>query len=67
MRRIKKKKKKKKKKKEENNISTMNTYQIPNKRHYLTFIKASFSNQNLQNDKVNSFELFLLIIKFDLF
>ena len=35
-------------KKEENNISTMKTYQMPNKWQYLT----SFSNQNLQNDIV---------------
>ena len=36
------------KKKEENNISTMKTYQMPNKWQYLTCIKVSFSNQNLQ-------------------
>ena len=40
------------KKKEENNISTMKTYQMPNKWQYLTCIKVSFSNQNLQNDIV---------------
>ena len=40
------------KKKEENNISTMKTYQIPNKYQYLTCIKMSFSNQNLQHDMV---------------
>ena len=39
-------------KKEENNISTMKTYQMPNKWQYLTCIKVSFSNQNLQNDIV---------------
>ena len=38
------------KKKEENNISTMKTYQMPNKRQYLTCIKVSLSNQNLKND-----------------
>ena len=43
---------KKRKKKEENNISTMETYQMPNKWQYLTCIKVSFSNQNLQNDIV---------------
>ena len=40
------------KKKEENNRSTMKTYQMPNKWQYLTCIKVSFSNQNLQNDVV---------------
>ena len=35
-------------KKEENNISTMKTHQMPNKWQYLTCIKVSFSNQNLQ-------------------
>ena len=40
------------KKKEEINISTMKTHQMPNKWQYLTFIKVSFSNQNLQNDIV---------------
>ena len=39
-------------KKEENDISTMKTYQMPNKWQYLTCIKVSFSNQNLQNDIV---------------
>ena len=39
-------------KKEENNISTMKTHQMPNKWQYLTCIKVSFSNQNLQNDIV---------------
>ena len=39
-------------KKEENNISTMKTYQMPNKWQYLTCIKVPFSNQNLQNDIV---------------
>ena len=43
---------KKRKKKEENNISSMETYQMPNKWQYLTCIKVSFSNQNLQNDIV---------------
>ena len=38
--------------KEEINISTMKTHQIPNKWQYLTCIKVSFSNQNLQNDIV---------------
>ena len=38
--------------KEENNISTMKTYQMPNNWQYLTCIKASLSNQNLQNDIV---------------
>ena len=38
------------KKTEENNISTMKTYQMPNKRQYLTCIEASLSNQNLQNN-----------------
>ena len=33
--------------KEENNISTMKTYQMPDKWQYLTFIEVSFSNQNL--------------------
>ena len=45
-------KKKKKKKKEENNISTIKTDQMPNKWQCLTCIKASFSNQNLENDIV---------------
>ena len=40
------------KKKEENNLSTIKTYQMPNKQEYLTCIKVSFSNQNLQNDIV---------------
>ena len=40
------------KKKEENNILTMKAYQMPNKWQYLTCIKVSFSNQNLQNDTV---------------
>ena len=40
------------KKKEEINISTMKTYQMPNKWQYLTSIKVSFSSQNLQNDTV---------------
>ena len=39
-------------KKEENNISTMKTHQMPNKWQYLTCIKVSFLNQNLQNDIV---------------
>ena len=39
-------------KKEANNISTMKTYQIPTRWQYLTCIKVSFSNQNLQNDIV---------------
>ena len=43
---------KKKKKKEENNISTIKTDQMPNKWQCLTCIKASFSNQNLENDIV---------------
>ena len=38
--------------KEENNISTMKTHQMPNKWQYLTCIKLSFSNKNLQNDIV---------------
>ena len=46
------KEKKKKKKKEENNMSAMKTYQIPHKWKYLTCIKVTFSNQNLQNDIV---------------
>ena len=41
MRRIKKRKK---------ITSTMKAYQMPNKWQYLTCIKLSFSNQNLQND-----------------
>ena len=40
------------KKKEENNISTMKTHQMPKKWQYLTCIKVSFLNQNLQNDIV---------------
>ena len=40
------------KEKEKNNISTMKTHQMPNKWQYLTCIKVSFSNQNLQNDTV---------------
>ena len=40
------------KKKEEINISTMKTHQMPNKWQYLTCIKVSFSNQNLENDIV---------------
>ena len=39
-------------KKEEINISTMKTHQMPNKWQYLTCIKVSFLNQNLQNDTV---------------
>ena len=39
-------------KKKEINISTMKTYQMPNKWQYLTGIKVSFSSQNLQNDIV---------------
>ena len=39
-------------KKKENNISTMKTHQMPYKLQYLTCIKVSFSNQNLQNDIV---------------
>ena len=38
------------KKMEEISISTINTHQMPNKWQYLTCIKVSFSNQNLQND-----------------
>ena len=41
-----------KKKTEENNISTMKTHQMPKKRQYLTCIKVSFLNKNLQNDIV---------------
>ena len=37
-------------KKEEINMSTMKTHQVPNKWQYLTCMKVSFSNQNLQND-----------------
>ena len=40
------------KKKKKINISTMKTHQMPNKWQYLTCIKVSFSNQNLQNDIV---------------
>ena len=32
--------------------SAMKTYQMPNKWQYLTCIKVSFLNQNLQNDIV---------------
>ena len=39
-------------KKEEINMSTMKTHQVPNKWQYLTCMKVSFSNQNLQNGKV---------------
>ena len=39
-------------KKEENKMSTMKTSQMPNKCQYLTSIKVSFSNQNLQHDIV---------------
>ena len=39
-------------KKEENNILTMKAHQMPYKYQYLTCIKLSFSNQNLQNDIV---------------
>ena len=38
--------------KEENNISTMKTYQMPNKWQCLICIELSFSNQDLQNDIV---------------
>ena len=38
-----------KKNMEENNLSTTKTYQMSNKWQYLTCIKVSFSNQNLQN------------------
>ena len=38
------------KKEKEINKSTMKTHQMPNKWQYLTCIKVSFSNQNLQND-----------------
>ena len=38
--------------KEEINISSMKIHQMPNKWVYLTCIKVSFSNQNLQNDTV---------------
>ena len=38
---------------EKNNISTMKTHQMPNKWQYLTCIKVSFSNQNLQNNIVS--------------
>ena len=41
-------------KKEEINISTMKTQQMPNKWQYLTCIKVSFANQNLQNDIVTT-------------
>ena len=40
------------KKKGKKNISTMKTHQMPNKWQYLTCIKVSFSNRNLQNDIV---------------
>ena len=40
------------KEKEEISISIMKTHQIPNKWQYLTCIKVSFSNENLQNDIV---------------
>ena len=40
-----------KKKEEEINICPK-THQMPNKWQYLTSIKVSFSNQNLQNDIV---------------
>ena len=39
-------------KKAENNKSNIKTDQMPNKWQYLTCIKVSFSNQNLQNDIV---------------
>ena len=39
-------------KNEEINILTMKKHQMPNKWQYLTCIKVSFSNQNLQNDIV---------------
>ena len=39
-------------KKEENKMPTMKTSQMPNKCQYLTSIKVSFSNQNLQHDIV---------------
>ena len=35
-----------KKKREENNLTTMKTYQMPNKWQYVICIKVSFSNQN---------------------
>ena len=41
-----------KSKKGEINKSTVKTHQMPNKGQYLTCIKVSFSNQNLQNDIV---------------
>ena len=40
------------KKKEEIKVSTMKTHQMLNTWHYLTCIKVSFLNQNLQNDTV---------------
>ena len=43
---------KKKKKGGEINISTTKTRQMPNQCQYLTCVKVSFSNQNLQNDTV---------------
>ena len=42
------------KKEEEINISTMKTHQMPDKWQYLTCIKVSFLNQNLQDDIVPS-------------
>ena len=41
-------------KKEEINKSTMKTHQMPNKWHYPTCIKVSFSNENFQNDTVTA-------------
>ena len=41
-----------KSKKGEITKSTVKTHQMPNNRQYLTCIKVSFSNQNLQNDIV---------------
>ena len=40
------------KEKEKNNISTMKTHHMPKNWKYLTCIKVSFSNQELQNDIV---------------
>ena len=41
-------------KKEEINMSATKIQQMPNKWQYLTCIKVSSSNQNLQNDMVTS-------------
>ena len=48
------------KKKEKINISTLKIHQMLNKWQYVTCIKVSLLNQNLQNDIVGAYSILLL-------